>query len=644
MFLFNNLMKKLAFVLIFSAIYLLNNSLFAQNLDFNHQLNYVFKSNETKLSIQEIDHLSALVFDFKGVHLDSMLYLSEKILIASKRLSYEQGIANSYTYIGIYYYQKGESSLAIEYYLEALRLWQKADETNKVASLYNNIGVVYERLEDFDNALRYHQLAIDQSNSEQNKVVLANFILNYANAKNQLTTIDDALPHYYKAIQIMKAENNIGDLANAYLNLGNTFGRHGIIDSVKVYFDKGLYLARQEKNFDNLTYALTSQIRYYTYTENYHEALKYAHESLESATLSKSTKHIADALFAISNLHESMGNYKEALSTARNYQVVKDSLNIQKHNLQIARIEASSLFEKEKALLDNQIIAQEKQAYQRLYIIMVLVIAIIFLFSIGYSIYRKNVKEKKNNLLLVKKNKDIEELATESKALNEHQQIIFKILGHDLKGPVLSLATVTEMASNDLFTLEELKEILPRLSVQAKQLSLSLENSLRWAMNQMAGEKWEPENINLSLQIKECLEFLDTAIQEKSLSIKLNIDESIQIFADAYMMMIGIRNVLANAIKFSDVGGLILIKCFKENEVVSLKVFNNGKEISTPVLQKINEGHIITESEKGTGIGLTLTRSYVLKNKGIMKVRNFDGQGVEVSMDFRSRTQELSNA
>jgi len=626
---------KINLLFFFLIIYFLSvTPLFAQQSNLAHT--YTFEFSDIKLSKAEIDSLSDLIFDFKGNDLDSMLYLSEKVLLASKRLSYEKGIANSYTYIGIYFYQKGDHSLAIKYYLKAQELWQKAKENNKVASLSNNIGIIYEYLQDYEKAILYHQQAIDQSNESQDRIVLANFYLNYANAKNQLTTIEDALPYYYKAIKMMKVENNIGDLANVYLNLGNTFGRHGIMDSVKIYFDKGLHLARQEENFDNLTYALTSQIRYYTYTQNYQEGLQYAEESLLAAQLSKSKKHIADALFAISNLHENLGNYKEALSAARNHKAVIDSLNIQKHNLEIARLEAASLFVRDKALLDNEIITQEKLLYKRFYIISMLIISITVLLTIGYIFYRNSVKAKKANLVLLKKNKEIEELANQTAALNEHQQIIFKILGHDLKGPVLSLATVTEMASNDLFSLEELNEMLPSLSVQAKQLSLTLENSLRWAMSQMAGETCNPVNVNLTEHIKECLVFLETAIKEKTLSVLLNIDESIYILADSYMMMICIRNVLANAIKFSKVEGMISINCQKEENKVVLTVFNKGSHIRADILQKINEGAVITESYKGTGIGLMLTRSYIIKNKGNMEVRNADGVGVEVRMSFNS--------
>ncbi|KEO75584.1 tetratricopeptide repeat-containing sensor histidine kinase [Anditalea andensis] len=604
----------------------------AQSLDFTHQFVYAFDPSEIALERYEIDHISERIFDFKGHHLDSMLYLSEKILLGSRAISYNKGMANSYSYIGVYHYQKGNYTQAVKYYIRAQELWMQEKDNNKVASLSNNIGLVYEQLEDITNSLYYHQLAIDQSDGQQSPIVLANFYLNYANVKNLHTNIYDALPYYYKAIAMLQAEKNIDDLANVYLNLGNTFGRHGMIDSVKVYFDKGLHLARKGKDYTNLAYALTSQIRFYTYTEDYSEALKYANESLEAANISKSTQTKADALFAISDLYELLGDYKESLSAARQYQAVVDTLNKQTHNLEIARIEASSLFEKEKLLLDKQIVDQETLAFRRLFIISILIVFICLLFLTAYFIYRNGRKARKANLLLIRKNKEIEVLAAQSAELSAHQQIIFKILGHDLKGPVLSLATVTEMASNDYFSLEELKALLPRLSVQAKQLNVSLENLLHWAMNQMTGERWEPAYVNLTGHVQECIDFLDTAIREKSISVHLHLENFPNLYADPYMMMIGIRNVIANAIKFTPEGEIISISSSKKDDMMGLMIFNPGKEISPEILRKINDGLIVSESQRGTGLGLMLTRKYMLKNKGRMEVRNITGEGVEVGL------------
>jgi signal transduction histidine kinase len=607
----------------------------AQQPGERHEFTYTFKNSEIQLTTSEIDQLSDKIFDFNGQNLDSMLFLSEKLLLASEKKAYAKGIANSYANFGIYFFRKGNYTEALKNYLKAQELSQKGKDFNKVASLSNNIGLIYEKLNDFDKSLLYHQYAIDQSNEDQDPVVLANFYLNYANAKNRITGIEDALPFYYKAIQLMQEQNNVGDLALVYLNMGNAFGRHGLIDSVKSYFDKGLILARQDGNFFNLAYALTSQIRYYTFTGNFKEALNYAEESLEAARLSGSNQHKADALFAISNLQESLGNYKAALNAAREHAAMKDSLNISKQNLEIARIEASLLFEKERALLDNKIMIQENLSYRRLYIISILAVLILMLIGAGIAIYRHNAKIKKANQSLIRKNQEIEDLANKLAALNSHQQMILKILGHDLKGPVLSLATVTEMASNNIFSLDELKEMLPTLSNQTKQLSLTLENTLHWALNQMDGEKWAPENLELTQQIQDCLRFLETALNEKLLNVQANLDESIKIYADPNMVMISIRNVLANAIKFSDPGEKIEITCLKDHNFAVFKVFNKGKLIDPVILKKINDGHMITESQKGTGIGLMLTRSYVIKNKGEMRLTNVEGQGVEVSMSFQ---------
>ncbi|MBT0810445.1 tetratricopeptide repeat protein [Litoribacter ruber] len=601
---------------------------------FSYQIQNDLFPSELLEDTTQIDSIADLAYEFRGSHLDSLLFYAQWTLNSSRAISYSKGIAKGYSYLGIYHYQKGNLSEAISFYLQAAKVFEALNDVNKLASVYNNVGLVYYEMEDFATALDYHLKAIQSSDYNQEPVVIANFMLNQANAKLQLGNLEETLSIYHEAIKILKNAGNITDLANLYLNLGNNFGREGLMDSVKIYFDKGLYLAELDDDYDVLSYALVSQTRYYTYTKDYGQALQYAKRSLDLADQFGSLQNRVNALYAISQLYEYMDSFKEALNYTKRHAVLKDSLSRKENSLEIARLEANAIVDKQQSLYNQELDFKERSLVKQRYIILLLFVFLATSLGLVYLILKKWENTRILYSLLEKRNQEINELSQHTEALNIHQQQIFKVLGHDLKGPVRSIATVTEMASQDEFTLEELKELLPQLSLQAKQLNMSLENLLHWAMEQMDGERLNASSIQVDSLIYTVLEFLDVAIKEKSLIVDVKAETSAYIMADTQMVMIGIRNVLANAVKFTPAGGYISIICRKVEGRVIIILMNEGKPVPEAIIDKFNNGQLIGESKTGTGIGLKLASSYISKNHGTVTMRNLPDVGVEVAMEF----------
>lgn len=589
-------------------------------------------------SIEEIDSLNNHAFSLKGSFPDSLFLYATITLEASRKIDYQKGIAHSLSNFGVYHYQKSNHGQALDNYLKAKDIFTKEKLFNKSASTSNNIGLVYFREKDYKKALEYHQEAIEMADENESITNVANYKLNKALALNKLNSFEDALPTYFEAIRDLEKTGENIYIANAYLNLGNQFGANGKLDSVKKYFDKGLELAEKTTDSEILSFAYTSQIKYYVVTAKPKEALHFAEKSLSNALKSGSISTIADAYHTIAGLQEDSGNEKGALENIRNHYIYKDSLRRNEQTLEIGRIEAQKNLETEKALFDLELENNQKSNQQKALIISQLIFLIFAIVGLFIFVSKNLKKSKEKNLLLYNKNTEIAKLAENLKQLNNHQNQIFGIIGHDLKGPINSLITVTEMIADNDLSQEELNEIMPHMNNEIRRAGLTLENLLHWALSQKEGESIHPDIFNLKKLIIEIISSLQYAIDHKQLSVNLDIPEELNLYADQQMIEISIRNLIANAIKFTKKKGAIACKAYSENNQTLIIIEDNGTGIDSETLQKLNQNQLIsnfgTNKEKGTGLGLALCKGYIEKNKGTLEIKSKPGVGTKVKLIF----------
>jgi len=105
------------------------------------------------------------------------------------------------------------------------------------------------------------------------------------------------------------------------------------------------------------------------------------------------------------------------------------------------------------------------------------------------------------------------------------------------------------------------------------------------------------------------------------------------------MLKTVLRNLISNAIKFTDVNGNVAIKSFEKNKKVYLEVVDSGvgmDENSKNNLFKIGLQHstIGTNGEKGTGLGLILCFELMELNNGKIFVESEKDKGTKFTLEF----------
>jgi signal transduction histidine kinase len=221
---------------------------------------------------------------------------------------------------------------------------------------------------------------------------------------------------------------------------------------------------------------------------------------------------------------------------------------------------------------------------------------------------------------------------------NATKDKLFSIVSHDLRGPLGGLLNSLDLLNRKWETLpdETKKEILTDLHGSVEGAYDLLENLLCWANAQRGKIDFQPENLPLRQMVENTLRVFSGAAREKSIRMETAIDPHLQVFADVNMAMGVVRNLIANAVKFTPEGGRIEVTAEdaegEETGSVSVSVADTGLGIppeTLPRLFQLNE-HVTTPgtwNEKGSGLGLLLCREFVERNGGRIWARPRRGPG-----------------
>ena len=222
----------------------------------------------------------------------------------------------------------------------------------------------------------------------------------------------------------------------------------------------------------------------------------------------------------------------------------------------------------------------------------------------------------------------------ELRKANDTKDKLFSVVSHDLRGPVGNLNHfLEELVDNpDLFSKEEAEEILKLLRISASSTFNLLENLLSWARSQVGEIKYKPEKINLNEIVFENISLLENNAKLKDIKLTSDIPKELNAKVDRNMILTVIRNLISNAIKFTNEGGKVNVAALENGKVVEVSIRDSGIGMDEKSLKKIFDpyaGHSTTgtKGEKGTGLGLNLCNDFVERNKGKIWVESQVGKG-----------------
>jgi len=208
------------------------------------------------------------------------------------------------------------------------------------------------------------------------------------------------------------------------------------------------------------------------------------------------------------------------------------------------------------------------------------------------------------------------------------------ILAHDLRGPFSSILGVLGLLKENLndYDVNEIKKFLDIATISASNTLSLLESLLTWTISQNQEKSFNPVKINLYELLSFEIENFQVTSEQKQIKLYHTVGSDLNLIADLQMIKTILRNLISNAVKYSFIGGEIIISALKNHPFVEITVKDNGIGIANyeqKNLFKLKEFHSKagTNKEKGTGLGLLLCKEFVELHGGYIRLESKPGKG-----------------
>ncbi len=265
-----------------------------------------------------------------------------------------------------------------------------------------------------------------------------------------------------------------------------------------------------------------------------------------------------------------------------------------------------------------------------------LLLVFFFLLGTAYFIYWLRVRSIRNRNRML--STIVSARTQELQKANATKDKLFSIIAHDLINISTGLSGLSDLMKDSIEneSMEEVKEYSFHLHNTIGQFSTMLKNMLDWARSQTGKIQYDPINFKVIDAVDEIISQYESRAIYKSINLITDLDEDLDVYADPDMVLVVIRNLVANALKFTSEGGEIRVFAKEKDGYVKVSVSDNGIGMSEEMVQKIfNDQESVTtlgtSNEKGTGLGISLCRDFVHKNKGKMSVKSKKNEGTTIS-------------
>lgn len=635
---------------------------FDKALDYALQAINIYQTLGLEIEISETLSVIGQIYYSTGNYDKALEYFSTSYDIA-KSLGSQKKIISGLNWLALIYDQhKNEPGKALEVYKEALMIADTAGLTENKAGVLKNLGKHYfaqkeydKAAESFDTSLVIFERLKDSKGIAEVLHAMSEIHMvekEFGKAEAKLGT---ALQHALKgSLKLLVVENNF-----LRSKLYEAQGKHS--EALKYFMfytemkdslfslDKSRQLAdiqtiheteKKEKLIEIQTLKLAEQQKeinlYLTI------AVIIAFGSLIIFILYRNYKHIARFLRTVINslthpfyvirtddFAVELANTKaesDSLVSNRKFPGIKTEFELPKENgesnwLLEKVVESKSPFTAEQKVVNEK----GENSYFEIQ---------------GYPIFDK----KGNVVKMIEYSIDVTSRKTAEEALRESEQKLrelnatkdkfFSIIAHDLKNPFSVILGYSEMLYEDFDQIPQDEKIkyVSLIGDTAQHSYNLLEDLLNWARSQTGILEVNKESIDINLIANDTINFIAGAAESKKINLSSKIPENLIFETDRFMLSTILRNLVNNAIKFTDNEGCVTIEALPEKDHLLFSVKDTGIGLKKEDIEKlfridVNINTIGTSKNKGTGLGLILCREFVEKLGGKIWAEGELGKG-----------------
>lgn len=356
----------------------------------------------------------------------------------------------------------------------------------------------------------------------------------------------------------------------------------------------------------------------------FEKAVSYGKEYLSSNRGGPVTYQNGEMQHLVARSYDSLGN----VEMAHRYLDSAHAQRLKDMEAMVAiGVENTTIISKlENERLKNSIlqVQREEDRLQKL----ILFISIFLVFTLGLVFYVNQLRLKAVNREQEKENEILAKDLT-------FKDTLMSIVAHDIRSPMGSLRGMIDLYEQEAISAAEFKVWMKNLSGTLQDVDLLLENLLNWVRSQNGEIRAHIEEYPLRELIQSVLTSVSAQLKEKNIKLNLQVEGDPKVRVDPNILTFALRNILSNAAKFSEDKGEIKLRVPQADGRLIL-VQDQGRGMNADQLEKVNAQESFsvrgTRSEKGTGMGLALSRKFLAAMGAKLQIESELGEGTTVSI------------
>ncbi len=232
---------------------------------------------------------------------------------------------------------------------------------------------------------------------------------------------------------------------------------------------------------------------------------------------------------------------------------------------------------------------------------------------------------------------------TEAKRLDETRRDFIANISHELKTPIGAISLLAEAIAGASDDPETVEKFTANLSKEAKRLANLVKDVIQLSRFQSAEIVTNAELVDLSTVVSEAVERNTFRAERKNIKVNFRAPEGIEVIGDHEMLVVAVKNLIENAIIYSDDGSTVGVGLRSGDGVAEIAVSDSGIGITTEEQKRIFERFYRVDPSRsrqtgGTGLGLSIVKHVAMGHKG--EVQIFSKPGVGSTFTLRLPTAD----
>lgn len=560
---------------------------------------------------------------------DSVILIAKRGLALADSIGFKKGKALNCLSMGVALGIKGNYPEALKYHLQSLSLSEELKLDGLSANTYGNIANIYVTYKDTVRAIEYHNKALHIF-EKYGDAAMCPTLINLSDLYTQEGKYAVAMDYARRALRISRNLSDSSNTAVSLFNIGEIHRKNNHLDSAQWYLNRSEAISTRIGDFEGVSFCLNSLAEIMARLERYQEGIALAKRSLINLKRVQNQQLIMDAYHSLYECHFALQEFNQALVYRNQEIMLKENIfNLEKkreannlvnlYNLEHKELEIK-LLEKDKALQQREIAKQSltMTIYGIGSVLLALIAAYYIISNNRWKNYNRIMKER--NAIIQEQKATIIKEKIHSERLNSVKDKIISIISHDFRSPLNTLQGFLQLLKRNVLGKDEIAKVTEQIDKSVSSTLEMIENLLTWGNTQMTGLNLNRIAFDLEELVRENLRLAQPQSEAKQITLVNHVAKGILVFADRDTTNIVLRNLIANAIKFSRPEDSITISAHSDS-IVTVSVSDTGigipperqKNLFDSLMNFTTKG---TSNEKGSGLGLVLCKELVEQNEG----------------------------